>query len=178
MSKGHVRNVRPLGLLDVLVALVLFLLLTLGLKSLFDVALPGLLKDDTLLQIQLSGGFFLAFWAFMGNRFFKPHIDLVLEREAKTTGSDDAAKKRRSESQLLDEQLNEALRAERLEQLSLRDKVLAEARQAAASRLRQADAEVSAKREEAKQQLVELVLRAETELHEEAERLAGLVVER
>ena len=56
--------------------------------------------------------------------------------------------------------------------------MLAEARQAAASRLRQADAEVSAKREEAKQQLVELVLRAETELHEEAERLAGLVVER
>lgn len=178
MSEKHALNSAPPGWVDMLISLVLFVLLTLALKSVLDAAIPGLLKDNTLTQIQLSGILFIVFWAVAGNRFFKPYIDVVVLRESSSYGAEQQAKARREETALLEEKIWEAIRDERLQLLSKRDELLAEARQRAQREIEKAEEAASKKRARGKTEVEKLKEQAHAGVQAEAEQLASLVVER
>lgn len=175
---GHKSNERQLGLSDVIAGAILFFLLSLLLKALMDSAVPGLLKDDTLLQVQISGVMFLLFWAAMGNFLFKPYLDLVIERENKTKGYEKAVGEHVESAHSLEKEVAVQLQECRLSAIKERDKVTEQARKDAQQILNQALTEAEAKREKAQLEIENVRDRALAEVSGEAEQLASLVIER
>lgn len=167
-----------LGLTDVIAGAVLFLALSVGLQKLLDAAVPGLLKPETLVQIQISGVIFLLVWAVFGNLVFKPFLDLVAEREEKTVGSTRHAAEKKRESRSLEQKVEEELREARLEGIQQRDKLAEAARKQSQQVLEAADAAAREEIRKAQLEIDELKSRAEQELAQEAAALAELVVKR
>ena len=73
-----------LGVVDVIVGAVLFVLMVFLMRALLDTAVPGLLKTETMYHILVSGLLFFLVWGLIGNFVFGPYFDLMTQREQRT----------------------------------------------------------------------------------------------
>ena len=168
----------PLGLRDVIAGTLVFVVLCVVLYEVLAVAIPGLLSFAVLKQVIVSGLIFLSFWALLGTFVFQPFFEVLYKREARTKGDLTLAQEKLRESASLEQDLDEQLRLARLEGIKKRDTFLDEAGRAAQE---VTDAASKAAREEiesAQKEIEDLKASAETELAEEAEKLAKVVVQR
>lgn len=169
MSSSHSRSI---GLFDVILGAVLFYILTIGIQSLLDIAVPGLLKPETLKQIQVSGGLFFLVWAVLGNLIFKPFLDLIIERENKTLGFSNNAAELRREISALEQSIEAQLQDARIEGLKNKERITASARMKAQAQYE--DMEVKAREYllSAQKEVALLKEKAEHELLIEAKKLS------
>lgn len=174
----HHHNTTPLGLVDVLAGAVFFIVLALLLKAGLDSVVPGLLREDTLRQIIVSGCLFLVVWAYLGNYVFKPFFSVLEEREARTSGDEKKAQERVRQSKSLTEKIEEELLAARLEGIRRRDALIEEAKGHANSLLEAGTKESEARIATARAEIESHSVRARSEVTAEAEKLAAVVRQR
>ncbi len=178
MSKQSADEGTFLGIKDFIAGAVLFLLLTVLLKALMDKGLPGLLSDDALKQVQASGLMFIAFWSVVGNSVFKPFIEVAIERETATVGSESEAMAYKKENRILDEEIEVLLQEHRVVLLNERDNRLAEARRVASSVQSGLEDQLAIRLSTSKEQINGLRRSAELTIEDEASKLASLMIER
>lgn len=136
----HEINTKPLGLVDFLGAAIVFVLLAWGLYSLLSVAVPGLLKFGTLVQIIASGVLFVVVWGIFGNAVFKDYFDVLEERETKTLGAQQKASDLRQQAKEIQSLVDSELRSARLEGIQDRDALIEEAKSQASKMKEEAKA--------------------------------------
>ena len=174
----HAAEEKPLNLTDVVAAAVLFWLITALLGTGPDAVIRGLLKPETLTQVRLSGAIFIAFWAVAGNLLLRPFIELTLERQEKTVGASIAAAEKLRESRDILQRIEAELQEARLLAMRERDALADAAKKEAQRRLEAALSAADEQRRTAQAQIAMLKAETQRELSGEADKLAGLVVER
>ena len=174
----HAVNNKPLGIVDVLIAAVVFYVLTLGIFEFCKVATPDLLSPQTLVQIQLSGLLFLLTWMVLGPGVFKVFLDLAEQREARTTGDEAQAQVNLRKKRQLDEELDNEIRLARLRGLEKRDAKVLEAKKSAQAIIEEAQADATADVKAAQAEIEKLRETAAAEVGSEGQKLAGLVIDR
>ena len=178
----HAAEEKPLNLTDVVAAAVLFWLITALLGKYLgtgpDAVIRGLLKPETLTQVRLSGAIFIAFWAVAGNLLLRPFIELTLERQEKTVGASIAAAEKLRESRDILQRIEAELQEARLLAMRERDALADAAKKEAQRRLEAALSAADEQRRTAQAQIAMLKAETQRELSGEADKLAGLVVER
>jgi F0F1-type ATP synthase membrane subunit b/b' len=169
---------RPLGINDVIGGAIIFVLITWGLYSLLDAAVPGLFKFTTMIQVLISGLLFLLVWGLFGGAVFKAYFDVLEERESKTLGAENEAGAMRSKAREIEKEIAIELRTTRLEGLRARDELIEEAKKQSTlikdAATEKADKEYKTNARE----LARLREEAKGELGVEAEKLSQLVKER
>ncbi len=169
---------KPLNVVDIIAALILFALMTCFLWACLERAVPGLLKEETLAQIRWSGGLFILFWALAGNFLIKPYIDLALEREEKTSGSLSLAAEKIRQSRDILQHVEAQLREVRLIAGRKRDTAVEEAKREVQKLIDAAQSMAAEHRKKAQDHIVLLKEEARREVSAEAQKLASLVVKR
>lgn len=137
-----------------------------------------MLTTSALIHIGASAALFLLVWNVLGRGLLKPFFDLVIEREAKTTGSETLAGHKREELRALEANVRTAQQEARLHGLARRDELVSHAKvQAQGTR---ESAVESAQRElaKAKAELAQLRARSETEIEAEVERISAQIIQR
>jgi len=177
MGHSH-HNTKPLGISDFIGAAIVFLLLAWGLYSLLSVAVPGLLKFGTFIQIIISGLLFVAVWGVFGNAVFKDYFDVLEEREKKTLGSQQKALELKNQAKEIQASIEAELRASRLEGIQDRDSFIEEAKNQATNIKNEAKNEADNKFKSAALELEKLRGAAIADASSEAQKLSQLVKER
>lgn len=169
---------RPLGTSDVIGGAIVFVLVCWGLYSLLGVAVPGLFKFGTFVQVIISGLLFLLVWGLFGGMVFQSYFDVLTERESKTLGAEKEASQLRSQALAIEREVEEELKATRLEGLRERDELIEEANKQASEIKEAATVKADAQYKTATRELERLREDAKSELGLEAEKLSQLVKER
>lgn len=133
---------------------------------------------ETLTIMIVSAALFILLWVILGKLLFKPYLEVLLEREARTTGAEKRAQERRDERLQLEAQIEQELTKARIEGLTIRDSLIAEARGQAQKILDEAGNKAQAKIDAGRKEISDLRLRAEREIGQEADKLSALVLER
>ncbi|MFN8390466.1 MAG: ATP synthase F0 subunit B [Bdellovibrionota bacterium] len=136
------------------------------------------MTPELFLQAGLSAATFIVLWIVLGNMVFKPLFQLIEEREARTSGDEQAAVERRQEAKDLAATIEEKLRAARVDGVQLRDARVAQAKREAQAILDRAEESATEELRRAQQMIDDLKARALGELQPEAEKLSQLVVAR
>jgi F0F1-type ATP synthase membrane subunit b/b' len=130
-----------------------------------------------LVQILCSAGLFLAVW-FCLRGVLKPFIANVAERQDRTFGDETAASEMRQKAEVLDVELEDALRRARQEGAQARDARINAAKKEAQSMLEQAEAWAAAEVKKGEEEVARVKQRALAEVPAEVDKLSRLVVER
>jgi F-type H+-transporting ATPase subunit b len=131
-----------------------------------------------IIQAVASAATFCLLWAVLGNLLFKPLFQLLEEREARTSGDEQAAVEKRHESKELAAQIEEKLRIARVDGAQLRDSRVAQAKKEAQEILDRANTHAAEELKRAEKMIAELKAKAMAELPAEVEKLSQLVVSR
>jgi F0F1-type ATP synthase membrane subunit b/b' len=135
--------------------------------------------DGPILQhVILSAALFLFVWQVLGRGVFKPFFEVIEEREAKTSGSEDLAHRKRDELKRLNVELAVSLQEARLQGLTSRDELVQRAKLEAQTIRENAMASASEEIALAKVEIERLKLRAQGDLLTEIERISDLLVGR
>ncbi len=134
--------------------------------------------NDILFEILSSTATFLALWFVLGHLIFKPFFNLIDEREARTVGDEHDAQDIRNRIRIIQAQTDEQLREARVEGIVLRDERVNQAKKEAQVVIDREAQAAAVELKRAEQQIAELKAKAMSELPQEAEKLAKLVVSR
>lgn len=119
---------------------------------------------------------FIVLWRFLATALFKPFLANYQEREARTVGDEHSASEMKNKTKQLSRRIEEELNGARLEGISLRDEQINAAKVQAQELLDRASAAAQEEIKRASLKVQEMKKRAESELPQEVERLAQLVI--
>jgi F0F1-type ATP synthase membrane subunit b/b' len=136
------------------------------------------LKFSTLIQIIISGLLFLAVWGLFGNSLFQAYFDVLQEREKQTLGAEQKASEIKSQSQILQAEVDEEIKQARVAGIKKRDQLVEQARVKALEITTEAKAAADKKFDAARIKLEQAQAEALAELETEALELSKLVRER
>lgn len=168
----HGHNNKPLSFVDVIAGLLSFLAVAFFMRWLVNNAVPGLLKEETFFQILQSGILFILLWGLFLNNTFKKYIEVIEQREARTTGAEAEALKLKAETKDLEAGLEQSLQSARVSAQIEAEKILTQARKKAAELIEQANNAADQKYAQAQQKINDMKARAQSELNQEAQKLA------
>lgn len=175
---GHHHNTTPLGMQDVIAGAVLFVIFAFLLKLFIEAVKPGMFTWNTFAHTLVSGFTFLGIWAFLGNKLFRPYLEVVEQRETATVGAEARAVELRRETQRIQAEIEEQLRQARVEGIKRRDAQVDEAKKNAAAVLERVSSQAGERLKSAHAEIAELRRAAEREVESESQKLAALVCER
>lgn len=107
----------------------------------------------------------------MGEHLIKPFLDLLIEREARTTGDESAAKDTVSRSKQVAKDIEAELKEARVEGIALRDAQVAKAREEGGKVIAASEEKAEAKLEEARAEIASMLERETANVEKEAEDL-------
>lgn len=127
----HKVNNTPLGVVDYMAGIVSFLVVAYTMKALVTTVVPGLLKEETFVQILMSGFLFIAIWALVLNRLFQSFFSAYEQREAQTIGAKEEARKIRAEAEKIEQDLEQELQRTRFKALQENESLIEESKKEA-----------------------------------------------
>jgi len=130
------------------------------------------------IEIAASAIIFLALWGFLSRAVFGPIIDVLEEREARTTGDKQQAKDAIAEASDLQTELEQRLFESRVEALRLRDDIVGQAEGEAGRIIMEAQTQAEQKLEAARADIERARQSVSGELESQAAELAETLVGR
>lgn len=131
-----------------------------------------------LAQVAISAAIFILLWQIIGSLFFKPYLEMLIERESRTVGDERAADAALKGTVETEKSIDDALNEARGEALRRRDSSLTDAKAQAAkivsSAQQQADAELAGARAE----IERLVADSRQEMQPEIDKLSEQLVKK
>lgn len=132
-----------------------------------------LVTTEMLIQVALSSGLFLLLWAILSRGVFKHFIEVIEEREARTTGDDSQAKDFERDAASLNKQLDNALLDIKISALRARDAITQQADAQATKIIDQAKDQAQAQIAASRAEIASLRARLEAELTTQTDVLAS-----
>ncbi len=168
----HGHNNKALNFVDVIAGLFSFLLVAFFMRWLINKAVPGLLKEETFVQILQSGALFLLVWGLFLNNLFKKYLEVFELREKRSIGADAETFKVKSETKDLEQKLEHELQAVRISALVEAENIMSQARKQSAELIEQANNANDKKYALAQENMKNMQVKAKSELDKEALNLA------
>lgn len=128
-------------------------------------------------QIAASAALFIFVWWFLRGRVFLPYIEVIEEREARTTGDADKAKACEKEKVDLQRLIDDELREARFECIQRRDEKLKAAKQQAQAISDQANSAALQELEKSRAAIRDLKIQAQREVQTQVPALAAQIIE-
>jgi len=127
------------------------------------------ITEAVLREIGISAAIFIILWLVLSRLFFKPFIELVEEREEKTVGTDQQARRTEDSNTELAAEIEEELSEARLEAVRQRDQLVAVANSEAGAATAKAFGQAKRQVETARLEIEKVKTQARVELAQEAE---------
>lgn len=170
---GHSdHNNTALSFFDVIAGGFSFLLVAYFMRWLINNGVPGLLKEDTFIQILQAGILFLLVWGLFLNNLFKEYLKVLELREERSIGAEAEAVKLKLQAKELEVKLEQELQNARIAALAESERITSQARKNATDLLEEAARIVDQKYANAQLQIEEIQMKANSELSQEAIKLA------
>jgi F0F1-type ATP synthase membrane subunit b/b' len=135
-----------------------------------------MITPEILIQIFLSTALFFALWQFLGKVWFKPYLELLIERETQTVGATKEAVQKLAENKRILDRIETELRTARIAGINLREELTTAAKAEAQKVLDQAKSKADLAIENARKEIISARQAAVKELAKETEEISAAMI--
>jgi F0F1-type ATP synthase membrane subunit b/b' len=135
-----------------------------------------MITPEILIQISLSTALFFVLWMFLGKVWFKPYLELLIDREKQTVGATKEAVQKLDENRRILDRIESELRTTRIEGINLREELTQAAKSEAQKILDQAKSKADLAIENARKDIINARQAAIKELAKETEEISAAMI--